>query len=120
MLKGKKRPENHVIGAEAVDILKSIFPKYWVVREYNPDYGIDLSVELFEPYEDGYITCGEYIYFQVKGTKNITIKKKKIYSWDKKSFNEMEVVKFALETSLLELVEKMGNAVPVILALILY
>jgi hypothetical protein len=32
---------------ESVGILKGLLPKEWVVREYRPDYGIDLAVELF-------------------------------------------------------------------------
>lgn len=43
---GKRRSEAHVIGDYAIDILKQHLPKEWVVREYHPDYGIDLSIEL--------------------------------------------------------------------------
>ena len=68
---GKKRPVQHVIGERGVDIVKKCFPKEWVVREYTPDYGIDLSVELFSPYENSFITNGEHIFFQVKATTEL-------------------------------------------------
>lgn len=45
---GKKRSENQIIGESGIDILRSLFPQEWVIREYAVDYGIDLDVELFE------------------------------------------------------------------------
>ena len=44
---GKRRSENQIIGESGIDILRSLFPKEWVIREYTADYGIDLDVELF-------------------------------------------------------------------------
>ena len=35
---------SHIKGEQAVNLLKKYFPDSWVVREYTPDYGIDLSV----------------------------------------------------------------------------
>lgn len=68
-LKGKKRVEAHIIEEKSISILKEIAPDNWVIREYNnPDYGIDLSVELFD---ENHITKGEHILFQVKGTKRL-------------------------------------------------
>lgn len=126
--KGKKRPIQHIIGESGVDILKGIMPSEWVIREYQPDYGIDLDVELFEEMEDGgFITKGEHVLFQVKGVENLKRGTKTIYhrtnvekenKVDKTSFYTMDVVKYSLETQLLELVEKMGTAVPVMLAVV--
>ena len=42
---GKTRPMSHIKGEQGVKILKEIFPASWVVREYSPDYGIDLDVK---------------------------------------------------------------------------
>ncbi len=79
--KGKRRPEQHITGETGVSILKDIFPKEWVVREYVPDYGIDLDVELFEDIGDKtYRTLGEHILFQVKGTKELIKKTITLYS----------------------------------------
>ncbi len=64
MGEGKKRTLQHIKGENGVDILKKFFPEEWVIREYIPDYGIDLSVELFTPYDTGFITSGEHIFFQ--------------------------------------------------------
>jgi len=123
---GKQRTENHVIEDISIKILEKQFPNEWVIRRYTPDYGIDISVELFEPYKDNYITTGEHIYFQVKGTKNLKIGKLKVferYNVEKgykigSQFKTIEVVKFVIETSLLATVERMGSAVPVLLAIV--
>ena len=46
---GKKRPIAHIKGETGVQVLKRQLPAEWVPREYVPDYGIDLSVELESP-----------------------------------------------------------------------
>lgn len=78
---GKRRSENQIIGESGIDILRSLFPKEWVIREYTADYGIDLDVELFEECNDGvYITKGEHVLFQVKTTNDIEVKDLEVYS----------------------------------------
>ena len=126
MLNGKKRSKSQIIGEKAVNILKDLFPEEWVTREYNPDYGIDLSVEIFEEHKSGYMTTGEHIYFQVKGTEELKRGKYKVYerrnvekSYENSSnYKEIEVVKFNIETSLLSTVERMGSAVPVLMTIV--
>lgn len=126
MMNGKKRSKSQIIGEKAVKILQELFPDEWVTREYNPDYGIDLSVEIFEEYMNGYITTGEHIYFQVKGTEKLELGKYKVYerwnvdrSYEKGlNYKEIDVVKFSIETSLLSTVERMGSAVPVLLIVV--
>lgn len=126
MSQGKQRSKSQIIGDKAVEILRTLFPDEWVVREYSPDYGIDLSVELFEEYNDNYITTGEHIYFQVKGTENINKSKFKVYErmnveksyTQNDTYKEIDVVKFNIDTALLATVEKMGSAVPVLLTVV--
>ena len=116
---GKRRSENQIIGESGIDILRSLFPKEWVIREYTADYGIDLDVELFEECNDGvYITKGEHVLFQVKTTNNIEVKDLKVYSNAGADNCIFKVVKYPLDTALLATVEKMGSAVPVLLCLV--
>ena len=124
---GKKRPIAHIKGETGVQILKRHLPAEWVPREYVPDYGIDLSIELFSPAEGGYVTKGEHVFFQVKSTDSIdkgTYKINPRMNVEKEYRDlagepiEIEVVKFVLETDLLYTVETMGSAVPVILAVV--
>lgn len=123
---GKLRSISQVTGDKAVSILKSYFPAHWVCREFNPDYGIDLAVELFEHYNSNYITTGEHIYFQVKGTENILKGKYNIFerkniehTYQKgKLYKKIDVINFDIETSLLSTIERMGSAVPVLLIIV--
>lgn len=121
----KKRPRNHVIEKKSLSIIEDTLPEYWVMRSYTPDYGIDISIELFKDIKKGmYITEGEHLYVQVKGTENINFGKYKVYernnierfkSEKTDKYKEIDVVKFSLETSELLTIEKMGSAVPVLL-----
>ncbi len=125
---GKTRALAHIQGESGVNIVRSHLPESWVVREYTPDYGIDLNVELCEPFGDNYITSGEHLFFQVKNKKSLekTIIKikprvnvEKEYRYlEKEEVTQTEVVKFPLDTDELCMVEKMGSAVPVILAVV--
>lgn len=126
--RGKKRPNAHIIGEQAVRILKELFPREWAVREYTSDYGIDLDVELFNDMGNGrWVTRGEHVLFQVKGTEKIIKSNKKIYSRmnvekeykiDESEFFVMDVVQYTIDTDLLSVIEKMGTAVPVLLAVV--
>ena len=127
MNRGKKRTMSHIKGEQAVNLMKKYFPDSWVAREYTPDYGIDLSVELFNQYGNDYITMGEHIFFQVKGTADIQIESLKVkersnvekeYFISEKNVVNINVIKFVIETELLVTVEKMGSAVPVILCVV--
>lgn len=123
---GKKRPDTHIIGERGVSILKDCLPAEWVVREYHPDYGIDLSVELFE-HEAPHITKGAHLFFQVKATehfdkaslniKNRSNVEKPPMQVSKEFFN-LDVIKYTLDTDFLATIERMGSAVPVILAVV--
>lgn len=118
--KGKKRVEAHVIGEKAVSILKEISPDNWIIREYTPDYGIDLSVELFD---ENHITKGEHILFQVKGKESLNTKSLKVFSRKnvEKSYEEYietEVIRYMIDVDLLSTVERMGETVPVLLSVV--
>lgn len=124
---GKKRPLAHIKGETGVQVLKRHMPDGWVSREYIPDYGIDLSIELFSPVEGGYVTKGEHVFFQVKATDSIERVPFKIYPRMnvEKEYRglsgeaiDIEVIKFVLDTDLLYTIETMGSAVPVILAVV--
>lgn len=124
---GKKRSGAHMKGEKGVSILKALFPDEWVVREYIPDYGIDLDVELFDNKGQGLITKGEHVLFQVKGTEKLNKGTKKIYSRmnvekgykeDKSDCYTMEVVKYSIDRDLLTAIERMGSAVPVLLCVV--
>ena len=123
---GKRRVLSHITGESGIQIIKRLLPEEWVIREYTPDYGIDIDVELFVPYKGNFLTSGEHIYFQVKTTETVKIGKRKVYERDNvekghtigKLYKDIKVVKFPIDTDTLALVEKMSSAVPVLLAVV--
>lgn len=65
----KRRNFRHVMEEDSGALLRSALPREWVIHEYAPDYGIDGTVEIFEPVGDdgeSFETLGEHIFFQLK------------------------------------------------------
>jgi hypothetical protein len=102
-----------------------------VVREYRPDYGVDLAVELFDVPADSssktYETLGEHIFLQVKSHETGEISE--LEMWPRGNVEKpgggvpdrsqasqtIPVVAQTLETTELVTVQRMGPAVPVLL-----
>lgn len=112
MVNGKIRTKAHIIGEQAVRFIQNeVLPETWVSRENTPDYGIDLDVELFEYEGDKCVTLGEHLFLQIKGTE--------IPDYGEYYGEERRrVIKYQLETPELNLVERMGSAMPVLLILV--
>lgn len=126
----KRKSTSHIIGEQALDALKSRLPTYWTIREYRPDYGIDLAIELFEANGDSFDTLGEHLFVQLKGstnlkTKSLTLLQRtnvekapfKLQQSLSKSSN-MDVVKFSIDTSELVTIQRMSAAAPVLLVVV--
>jgi len=126
--------EQHVIDGAAQDLLRSILPKHWVLREYRPDYGLDFALEVFReiPADVGhgakgsFETLGEHIFVQLKGARKAERRSLKIYSRGnvekmvhqenrKDLVGRIETLPFQIETSELLTVQRMGAALPVLL-----
>lgn len=128
--KKKKRVFQHIMEDSSFELIKSVLPKEWVVRKFNhPDYGIDIVIELFNSTENEglFETLGEYIYVQVKSIKSLEVEKVTLnsvlnvskFEWTENSSKsiEVDVVKYSIETSLLETVFGNGSSIPVLLFL---
>ncbi|WP_299158318.1 DUF4365 domain-containing protein [uncultured Tenacibaculum sp.] len=127
-MRPKRKSTSHITEKVSLKIINEILPEYWTIREYKPDYGIDLSIELFEKNDSEeklvFDTLGEHLFIQVKGTDtvdiaNIKIKERK--NIENTPLNEsgvekqIEVVKFVIDTNELFTIHRMGNTIPVIL-----
>lgn len=123
MANGKIRDHTHIIEAKSLRFLQNLFPDEWVQRKLDPDYGIDIDLELLD-YEDGVcVTLGEHVFFQVKGTESpnyVTIIPRGEQIYTEKELTEMQipVLKFVVDVPLLNLIERMGSALPVLLAVV--
>jgi Domain of unknown function (DUF4365) len=137
MIRSKRKSESQVIGEEGIRIIKGLLPAHWTPREYQPDYGIDLAVELFE--QSGhdkfgravYDTLGEHLFLQVKacdslkvgelkvrGRTNVELVDAKIAAVEDGNEAVVSVFPFQMETPELVTVQRMGAAVPVLLTLV--
>lgn len=126
-MNSKMKIKTHMIENKSLEIVREALPKYWTIRDYKPDYGLDLSVEVFEPISDeDFETLGEHFFIQVKGTNNLikttkkiisecNVEKKTLYQKPKDKPIEIEVIKFQIETSELYTIERMSASIPVFL-----
>ncbi|UYQ92135.1 DUF4365 domain-containing protein [Chitinophaga horti] len=128
MAERKKRSFQHIMESESFDIIRQNLPKHWVVREFNnPDYGVDLVIEIFEDSGDNvnFEVLGEYVYVQVKSVQKISIRSEQIYSvnnvskfsWEelKGAYIEDNLISYALDTNSLYTVEKLGGSISFLL-----
>ncbi len=58
---------SHVIGEQAVSIFLSACPPEWIKMPIQPDYGLDLRIEIAKENK----VTGEEFFVQVKGRKNV-------------------------------------------------
>lgn len=126
----KRRSFQHIMEEDSGIIFSKILPKEWVVRGYKPDYGIDLAVEVFDKVKGKanlFETLGEHFFVQLKSSNNceyatITVKSRiNVELGPLKQYGEeenLEVVKFVLDTSELLTVQTMGPAQVVLLVLV--
>lgn len=111
----KKRPQAHIIGDKAINIIRNMLPEEWVIREFHQDYGIDLMIEIFNAENSSMLeTLGEFLYIQSKGIELISNNFGKF----KINGHIIDVIKYKLDTSFLNTVERVGSAVPILLFLV--
>ena len=127
----KRRVTQHMMEDQSLRIIGNTLPKEWVVRDYKPDYGIDIAVEIFERSavsESVTETVGEWFFAQVKSVKKTKIKRRRVYpryNVEKKSLQEdkdksltIDTIPYQIDTDELLTVQSLGSGVPVLLLLV--
>ncbi len=127
----KRRVHQHIMEDKSISLLRSRLPEEWVIREYRPDYGIDLAIEIFkfiDPDRTKADSLGEWFFSQVKSVSKTKINKLKVFGrhnvekaanqTNPDEFLEIDVIRFPLETDELLTIQAMGSGVPVILFLV--
>jgi hypothetical protein len=112
-------------------IVGDLLPQHWVIRDYRPDYGLDLAIELFDflEQEPGQAaTLGETLFVQVKSTEVVDARRLRVHPREnvekgplrenRHESVEIEVAALRLETSELLTVQAIGSAIPVLLFLV--
>jgi hypothetical protein len=125
----KRRVRQHVMEDRSIRIVRDLLPDHWVVREYRPDYGIDLLVELFEPVNaTDAATVGETLFVQVKSAEIVEPRRLRVrrrrnvelgpLREDPSDSVEIPVARLRLDTSELLTIQAIGSAIPVLLFLV--
>jgi hypothetical protein len=122
----KQRPPSHLVGEAGIMMVRGHLPEEWVLREYHPDYGIDLDVEVFSYSSGGeLVSLGEHFFVQVKsrsGATSTTLTvhprfnvEKRSLEVDRSKARGIAVLSVALSRSDLQLAQSLGPAVPILL-----
>ena len=130
----KRRAMQHRMEEKSLQLVRQTLPDGWVVRDYKPDYGIDLAVEVFDQTRQSgsYLeTVGEWFLVQVKSilrTHTIVLKAyprsnvekthRPILEPDDNKPMDIEVIPCRIDTSILTTVQALGSGVPVLLFLV--
>ena len=121
----KKRIDNHLKEISSEELVASLLPKEWVIRKLHPDYGVDVSIEVFERRNGVIPTMGEFLYVQLKATDRVKRSSVKILSRGNvektlddqkgKPEFELEVVKFTVDSDTIDNARLMGPSTPLLL-----
>lgn len=127
----KRRVFQHIMEDRSVRMIQDLLPNQWVIRPYQPDYGIDLTIELFEYVGAEQVeaaTLGETLFVQMKSTEVVDAAPVRVYGRrnvekgplkeDRLESAEIEVARLRLDTSELLTVQAIGSAIPVLLFLV--
>ena len=134
----KRRVTAHMMEDRANQIFRNTLPGEWVVREYRPDYGIDLMVEVFEPVEDGKgdaETLGEWFFVQLKSAKTAYVQQRIVHprfniekvpptsnhsagDASHEQARRIEVIPYRIDVNELLTVQAFGVAVPILLVFV--
>lgn len=62
-----KRTEPHVQEEKSKRALRNKLPIEWIIREYNPDYGLDMELTIVE----NELVTNKVLWLQIKASKEI-------------------------------------------------
>jgi hypothetical protein len=121
----KQRGETHLKEDASGALVQSLLPKEWVVRSLHPDYGVDVTIEVFERQESGIPTMGEFLFVQLKSTEVLKRKvepirargnvEKSIDKQNGKVEAELDVVSFTIDADTFDNARLMGPSTPLML-----
>jgi Domain of unknown function (DUF4365) len=121
----KQRGETHLKEDDSEGLVKSLLPPEWVIRKLHPDYGVDITIEVFERQANGIPTMGEFLFAQIKGTADLKRKVEPIRirgnvekthdRQEGKVAYELDAVSFVVDTDTIDNARLMGPSTPLML-----
>lgn len=133
MGRSKTMSPQHVIDEEAQQLLRAVLPSHWRLRSYQPDYGLDFTLELFQPApaaegapQGAFEALGEHLFIQLKGARQVNRANHRVFArmnaerfrYEENPNNlvsEIETLPISIEPSELLTVQRMGAGLPVLL-----
>ncbi|WP_025660148.1 DUF4365 domain-containing protein [Rhizobium sp. IBUN] len=121
----KSRVDNHLKEDASELLVSKLLPEEWVIRKLHPDYGVDVTIEVFEREGQRIPTLGEFLFVQLKSTTSLTrgvepIRRrgnveKALDAQDIEADHELDVVRFAIDTDTVDNARLMGPSTPLML-----
>ncbi|MEP2532698.1 DUF4365 domain-containing protein [Shimia sp.] len=121
----KSRVDNHMKEDASELLVSNLLPEEWVMRKLHPDYGVDVTIEVFERQEGKIPTMGEFLFVQLKSTTSLKrgiepIKprgnvEKGLDPQDGDAEHELDVVRFVVDTDTIDNARLMGPSTPLML-----
>jgi hypothetical protein len=121
----KRRIDNHLKEDASEVLVSKLLPEEWVIRKLHPDYGVDVTVEVFERQEREIPTMGEFLFVQLKSTNSLKrgvepIRQrgnveKGLDLQDREAEHELDVVRYVVDTDTLDNARLMGPSTPLML-----
>lgn len=121
----KRRVDNHLKEDASELLVSRLLPKEWVIRKLHPDYGVDVSIEVFKREKQQIPTLGEFLFVQLKSTTSLKRSvelirprgnvEKSLDTQDKEADHELDVVRFVIDTDTVDNARLMGPSTPLML-----
>lgn len=121
----KRRVDNHLKEDASELLVSKLLPEEWVIRKLHPDYGVDVTIEVFKREGQQIPTLGEFLFVQLKSTTSLTrgvepIRRrgnveKALDAQDMEADHELDVVRFAIDTDTVDNARLMGPSTPLML-----
>ncbi|WP_417794814.1 DUF4365 domain-containing protein [Terasakiella pusilla] len=121
----KSRVDNHLKEDASEDLVARLLPQEWVIRKLHPDYGVDVSIEVFERQGQKIPTMGEFLFVQLKATDSLkrgvepirprVNVEKALDLQDQDAQHELDVVRYVVDSDTIDNARLMGPSTPLML-----
>lgn len=121
----KSRVDSHLKEDASQTLVSRMLPEEWVIRKLHPDYGVDVTIEVFERQHQKIPTMGEFLFVQLKSTTSLRKGVEQIKSrgnvekgldqQDGIAEHELDIVRFVIDTDTIDNARLMGPSTPLML-----
>lgn len=121
----KSRVDNHLKESASEALIAKLLPDEWLIRKLHPDYGVDITIEVFERQGQKIPTMGEFLFVQLKSTTTLNcgtepIRKrgnveKAVDRQDRVATHELDVIRYVIDADTIDNARLMGPSTPLML-----